>query len=235
MIYVVSDLHGYPLEDFLRLLARADFGPEDELYVLGDVIDRNGDGGVALLRWLMRQPNAELLLGNHEAMLLGCAFLFDEVTQERAEALRPEEMGMVNTWLMNGAEPTLRALRALHREDPDALGEVLDYLRCAPLYAAVTAGGKDFVLVHAGLGDFDPARRLRSYRQEELLWHRPEPDERYWSDVTTVFGHTPTGYYGSCYAGEMLVTDTWIDVDVGAADGKPPLLLRLDDMQTFRP
>lgn len=235
MVYAVSDLHGYPLEDFLRLLDKAGFGPEDELYVLGDVIDRNGDGGVGLLRWMMRQPNVELLLGNHEAMLLGCAFLFDEVTEEAAQALRPEQMGLLHSWMSNGAEPTLRSLRALHREDPGALGELLDYLRCAPLYAGVTAGGRDYVLVHAGLGGFAPGRRLRSYSQEELLWHRPAYDERYWPDVMVVFGHTPTAYYGADCAGDMLVNDTWIDIDVGAADGKPPLLLRLDDLAAFRP
>ena len=49
MIYVTSDLHGYPLKDFQRLLNKANFGEDDFLFVLGDVIDRNGDGGVEML------------------------------------------------------------------------------------------------------------------------------------------------------------------------------------------
>ena len=53
MIYATSDLHGYPLDAFRRLLDAAGFGASDTLYVLGDVIDRNGDGGVAMLRWMM--------------------------------------------------------------------------------------------------------------------------------------------------------------------------------------
>ena len=50
MVYVTSDLHGYPLNSFLRLLETAGFGDSDCLYVLGDVVDRHGDGGVAALR-----------------------------------------------------------------------------------------------------------------------------------------------------------------------------------------
>lgn len=63
MIYVISDLHGYPLPRFLQLLKKANFSEDDFLFILGDVIDRNGDGGVAMLRWLLWQPNVELLLG----------------------------------------------------------------------------------------------------------------------------------------------------------------------------
>ena len=80
MNYAISDIHGYPLDKFLQLLNKAGFGNDDYLFILGDVIDRNGDGGVEMLQWIMLQPNVELLLGNHEDMLLKCAFLFDEIT-----------------------------------------------------------------------------------------------------------------------------------------------------------
>ena len=70
MIYVISDLHGYPHERFLALLNKAGFCEGDFLYIIGDIVDRNGDGGIATLKWLLYQPNAQLILGNHEAMLL---------------------------------------------------------------------------------------------------------------------------------------------------------------------
>lgn len=79
MIYVISDLHGYPLEKLKELLETADFSENDFLYILGDVVDRNGDGGVEILVWLLSQPNVQLIVGNHEAMLLACEFLFDEI------------------------------------------------------------------------------------------------------------------------------------------------------------
>lgn len=49
MTYVISDLHGYPLKNFQQLLDKAAFSQTDTLYILGDIIDRNGDGGIEML------------------------------------------------------------------------------------------------------------------------------------------------------------------------------------------
>ncbi len=232
MIYATSDLHGYPLESFLQLLEFAGFCDCDCLYVLGDVIDRNGDGGIAMLRWMMSRPNVELFLGNHEAMLLSCAFLFEEVTDESINHLNFEQMQLFLQWMQNGAQPTMKSLRALKEKDPKALYDLMDYLRDAPLYAAVSAGEKDYLLVHSGLGNFSSEKKLAEYSPEELLWTRPSPDERYFSDIMTILGHTPTGYYFG-EKGKMFRTDTWIDIDTGASGGGAPMLLRLDDLKAF--
>ena len=232
MIYASSDLHGYPLDSFLRLLEKAGFSDSDTLYVLGDVIDRNGDGGVAMLRWMMRRPNVEFILGNHEAMLLSCSFLFDEITDENVNRLDTRRMRLLLQWMQNGSQPTMNSLRALRTENPEELNDLLDYLRDAPLYAAVTAGEKDFLLVHSGWGGFSPEKKLTEYTPDELLWHRPDTEESFFPDVMTVLGHTPVGYrFGK--KGKMFRTDTWIDIDTGAAGGGSPMLLRLDDLKEF--
>lgn len=232
MTYVTADLHGYPPERFLSLLEQAGFGEDDFLFILGDVIDR-GEDGVEYLKWLLQQPNAQLILGNHEAMLLACDFLFQEVTEDTLESLTAEKLQLLSTWQQNGAEPTLRALRRLSKEDPDTLADILDYLREAPLYEAVSAGGRDYLLVHSGLGGFAAGKRMREYSPDDLLWHRPHLSERYFDTVTTVLGHTPTGYYGREYAGRMLQTETWLNVDTGAGSGGAPMLLRLEDLTAF--
>ena len=85
MIYVTSDLHGFSLGKFKEFLDGIGFGDEDFLYVLGDVIDRGTDG-IKILRWLMSKNNAQLIMGNHEAMLLACDFLFDEIGVNRIES-----------------------------------------------------------------------------------------------------------------------------------------------------
>ncbi len=77
---VFNYYHGYSLEKFKDFLDKVGLRDEDFLYILGDVIDRGHDG-VKILKWLMLQPNVELLLGNHEAMMLACDFLFDEITE----------------------------------------------------------------------------------------------------------------------------------------------------------
>ena len=41
------------------------------------------------------------------------------------------------------------------------------------------------------------------------------------------------GYYGNEYEGKIIINETWIDIDAGAASGFDPVLLRLDDMKQF--
>ena len=115
MIYVISDLHGYPHDKFLDLLDRAGFGKNDFLYILGDVVDRNGDGGVETLEWLMYRLNVQLILGNHEAMLLACSFVFDEITEGSLEALTDDKLDMLNRYQYDGGNITLNAMQNLIR------------------------------------------------------------------------------------------------------------------------
>jgi len=232
-IYVTSDLHGLPLADLQKLLKKANFSDSDWLFILGDVIDREGDGGVEILKWLLFQPNVQLLLGNHEAMLLSCAFVFDEVTEESVDALSSEKMELLKNYMANGGDVTLASLHQLNQSDRETLLDILDYLREAPLYETVSAGGKDFVLVHGGLENFSPTKKLSDYTADELIWCWPEMTDEYFDDVITVFGHTPTMSYDKEKTGKILHTRTWIDVDVGIPYGNPPALLRLDDLQEF--
>ncbi len=225
MTYVTSDWHGVPLATIQSLLAQAAFGPADTLYILGDVIDR-GEHGVALLRWILTQPNIIFLLGNHESMMLDCAFLFEEAPGRRPGYVPPAHMRDLLTWQRNGSEPTVTAMNRLPAEERCA---ILDYLRAAPLYAQITVAGKDYLLVHGGLGHCDPARFPAGAMAYELLWTRPAPTTRYSRDYTTIIGHTPTHYYGSDCKGRIYRTPTWWDIDTGASGGGTPMLLCLDD------
>lgn len=68
MIYVLADIHGNERR-FHSVMKQINLQPEDTLYVLGDVIDRH-PGGIRILRKIMAMPNAQMLLGNHEYMML---------------------------------------------------------------------------------------------------------------------------------------------------------------------
>lgn len=231
MIYVISDLHGYPHERFLQLLKEASFGKNDFLYILGDVVDRNGDGGVETLQWLMYQTNVQLIMGNHEAMLLANAFVFDEITEESIETYTAEKIDMLTRYQLDGGDVTLKAMKALSKETQQ---DILDYLRDCPYYETVSAGGRDFILVHSGYENFDPKKRVEDYSNDELIWAWPELTDVYYKSVMTVLGHTPTLAFGDEYADKIIKTDTWIDIDMGAGFGHEPVLLRLDDMKEFR-
>ena len=229
MVYVTSDLHGYPHDKFLQLLESAHFSNGDFLYIIGDVIDINGDGGVKTLCWLLDQPNVQLLLGNHEAMLLSCDFVFN--ADYRPETATKEQSDKLYRYRLHGGDTTLSALQTLPQNTKEY---ILEYLQEAPLYELITVKNRDFLLVHAGLDHFRKERKLSEYSQDELLLARPSPTDHYFDDVITIVGHTTTFAYGEKYRGKIIKARTWVNIDVGAAYGQEPVLLRLDDFKQFR-
>ncbi len=231
MTYVISDLHGYPYDRFIELLKKAGFSDNDFLFILGDIIDRNGDGGVAILNWLIYQANAQLIMGNHEAMLLSCSFVFDEIDETFEDKMTSEKLDMLQRYMADGGEVTLKAMQKLSR---DKQQDILDYLRDCPLYEIVDIDGREFILVHAGLGEFSKKKQMDDYSVEDLLWNWPELTDRYYDNAFTVFGHTPTLSYGEQYKDKIIKTDTWMNIDMGAGYGREPVLLRLNDMAEFR-
>ena len=72
MIYVMSDIHGHRRR-FDSVKKQINLQPEDTLYILGDVIDRNPDC-IRILQQLRAMPNVVMLLGNHEYMMLDALY-----------------------------------------------------------------------------------------------------------------------------------------------------------------
>lgn len=231
MTYVISDLHGYRIEKLKELLEKTNFSEDDWLYILGDVIDRNGDGGIGVLQWLIKQPNAELIMGNHEAMLLACDFIFENVTDAFLEDFGEKKNRLLINYLFNGGSVTLRNLAKL---DVEARYKIVDYLRSCPLYKEVNVNGEKYILVHAGLDNFSPDKKINDYSANELLWAEPELNDEYYDYIHTVFGHTPTHLFGEQYNGKIVETRTWTCIDCGAASGNEPVLFRLDDKKEFK-
>ena len=233
MIFVTSDLHGCSLTDFKALLQKAKFCDSDFCFVLGDVIDR-GEHGVELLRWMCEQSNFQLILGNHESLMLASDFIFQEISDESLSALDSEKMDVLSTWISNGASSTLSHLRKMLKEEPDVLDGILDFVRDAPLYDVVEVNGTEYILVHSGIDNFQADKDLADYSADALLWARPTLDTTYYDDgKIVIFGHTPTKYFGEQYAGKMVSNESWICIDTGAASGYKPMLLCLDNMKEF--
>lgn len=230
MTYVVSDLHGYSLDRFQRVLDKIGFSADDKLYVLGDCIDRGNDG-IKIIRFLMTKPNIKLLRGNHEQMLLDNRFIFETEKVLTALDLVGEERKNYCMWMSNGGCITIESMRQYTTSQTKY---ILNYINKTLLYKEISVGGKKYILVHSGLGNFEKSKQLSEYSSEDLLWTRPTLDTKYYDDGTiVVFGHTPTVMYGENFKGKIVITKTWIDIDVGAGMGLSPVLLRLDDMSEF--
>ena len=232
MHYAVSDLHGIEPSELDRLLEGAGFRPEDTLYVLGDVIDR-GEWGIELLLKIMDMENAVMIMGNHEAFMLACDFVFEELSDELLDSLDDEKFGILMSWFRNGAANTVGGLARLKDRDPGKLLELRRFVGSLGLYEEVECGGRRFLLTHSGLGNFDPQKKAAEYTADELLWTRPKMTDRYYDDVFTVFGHTPVGYLAGEGAAGAVITDTWADIDMGISSGGRPMVLRLEDMAQF--
>ncbi len=190
MVYCMSDIHG-EYARYLDLLKQMAFGEEDTLYILGDVVDR-GPQPMQVLLDMMARPNVIPLMGNHEYMALHCLRLLSaEITQESLAALDAAFLEVLQLWLTaDGGDSTARGFRQLPPEQREA---VLDYLGEFSLYEEVSAGGQQYLLLHAGLGSFSPERQLEDYTLPDLLETRTDYSRPLFPDRILVTGHTPTG------------------------------------------
>lgn len=187
MVYAVSDIHGC-YDKYIDLLHKINFGPNDTLYVLGDVIDRGPDGFKPLLDMAQR-PNVISLLGNHKAMAINVLpRMLRAVQPDGSVNLTEEDTEAVELWFYNGGELSLADFLWLNK---DQMQTVWNYLLKMPLYQEVNVGDRQFVLVHGGLENFSPSRPLENYTPDEILWCRPEPDTVYYEDKSVIFGRTP--------------------------------------------
>lgn len=188
MIYCISDIHGH-YEKYIKLLKLIRFSSDDTLYILGDVIDR-GPNGLAVLKHMMLFPNIIPILGNHEYMAFSCLkWLSREITTEAAKQLQASDIGALMSWIENGGQPTIDEFQRLNRTDRE---DILEYIQNFSLYEEIDAGGRRFILIHAGPDNFLPKRPLESYALSEFLFTRLNYNKVYYNHQYLVTGHTPT-------------------------------------------
>ena len=255
--YVFSDVHGHhrTLERLLEQVSPAD---EDDIWILGDMVDRGPDP-VSVMRTCRDLKGSHILLGNHEQMML-------DVEND------PHDAFAAISWHMNGGDSTHKGLEELSATERD---ELISWVRDLPLYAHINVNERDYLLVHAGLRPLSFSSHSRwndvtmdhllSYQvKDDLLWIR----EEFWGRRTglmsyegkgpiVIAGHTPVPYVqeyadvydrpardddGQCQImrlgaapGTDQVADRWA-IDCGAAGpagwGRIAMI-RLDDLKEY--
>ena len=230
MIYVTSDLHGC-FKKYIQMLKKINLSRTDTLYILGDVIDR-GDDGIKILLDIMHRPNVIPILGNHEYMAYKVLSKLNvEITEENyATHLDVTALRMYQEWIYNGGAPTSLAFSKLSRSQK---ADVLDYIREFEVFEKVGAGGKDFILLHGGLGNFAPQKDLYDYTLEEIIWSRCDYKMCYFPDKYLVTGHTPTCYIDKSCDGKIFLKNNHIAIDCGASLGKNLGCICLDTLEKF--
>jgi len=230
MTYVMSDLHG-KYEKFLQMLDTIHFSDDDDLYILGDVVDR-GPQSVELLRDMSMRMNVFPILGNHDmtaALLL--KKLCVEITEDNyASQLNPEILKILAMWQMDGGQVTLDGFKKLSVDEREVL---IEYLEEFTPYETVEAAGNRFILVHGGIPYEKRNLPLSKQSVHELVIERPNYTKRYYNDVYLVTGHTPTINIGEEYRGRIYRGNGHIAIDCGAGFGMPLGCIRLDDFKEF--
>ena len=231
MTYVMSDIHG-EYDKYIAMLGKINLKDSDTLYILGDVVDR-GERPVDVLLDMMSRSNVFPILGNHEIVASKLlSKLLVEITEENhSTQIDRELMESLLMWQMDGGETTIKQFQALSVEEREY---VLEYFDEFMPYEVAEIGGKAFILVHSGLGNFSPDKELDDYTLDELAFMRSDPDRRCFEDdsVFVVSGHTPTQMISG--KADIYKSQNNVCIDCGATfDGGRLACLCLETMQEF--
>lgn len=229
MIYVMSDIHG-EYEAYRELLRKIRFSDRDEMFILGDCIDR-GPEPIKVLKDMMLRPNVFPVIGNHEYMALKVLKqLMKEITDESCNEIKNSSlMHELLLWQQDGGAVTLEQFQKL---DIEERYDILEYLEEFSLYEEAEAGGKSFVLVHAGLDNFSEERELSDYSLHELIFKHADLDRVYYKDKYLVTGHLPTlAEKGN--EGTVIIRNNNISIDCGKVFGGRLAAVCLDNFKEF--
>ncbi len=191
----ISDVHGCQ-RTFVALLDRLAFTTADQLYLLGDYVDRGQNSkGVIDHIWALQEDGYQVqcLRGNHEDIVL--------TAQHSLEGLEG--------WLQTDGRRTMDSFGV--QRITDIPEPYLEFMRCLGYWLQVD----EYILVHAGL-DFALLNPLSS--PDEMLWIRCWYDQiRYdWlGDRIIVHGHTPTKCSEIESMLRQLEQKRYIDIDAG--------------------
>ena len=172
-VFTVSDIHGCyeiwkQIEDYLL--------PTDELYVIGDVIDRDPNGFL-IYEEMVTHDNIHIIKGNHEEMALAA------LEQLAIGNYRHKD---VDFWFdpQNGGKESWETIKDLPKE---YLYAFIDFFKGLPeQYEYENANGQYIILNHCG---FTPYKKYWRYEDREHFkdqW----PEKDVWKDVVVVHGHT---------------------------------------------
>lgn len=219
MRYIISDIHGC-YEEYMELLEKIGFSEEDQLYVLGDAMDR-GPEPIKVIKDIMKRPNVVYIIGNHDYVMLQVMKKLITVIKEDnyRNQLSEGDLWLYSLWMQeDGGEITSRQFVPLPEKERK---EILAYLEKGHTYEVVEDQGRKFILVHAGINSFAEDKELSEYELYDFISGRPDYDKRYYEDENTyiVTGHTPTFYINPGWNTDVYQGNGHIALDCGCVFG----------------
>ena len=206
--YVISDVHGC-YDQLMEMLDLIDMQGDDELYLLGDVIDR-GAQSAEVVNWLVHEasPSVHLMLGNHELMML--------CDTDGPDTMR---LRLGSNWSYNdGFNTSSQLMKRVGISTRHAFYDMCAHSKtwCVVRYHNAYGGGDGAAcLAHAGMSSpeqidghasqfFDINDESSVYTAFDMVWTRETWLMSDWAPaMTTVFGHTQTPLIASLFASAM--------------------------------
>jgi serine/threonine protein phosphatase 1 len=187
---VIGDVHGH-FDTLMQLLGAIAPGQDDQVYFLGDLIDR-GPKSAEVVQFVI-DNNYPCVLGNHEEILL-FTIGYDKINAHNLEF-----------WLKAGGNTTLASYK---NKIPH---QHLDWMWKLPVYRDLG----DVFLVHAGI---DPHLPLKEQTSEQFCWIRGEfhnINQPYFVDKLIIIGHSMTFTFPNVQPGTLVTGKGWLGIDTG--------------------
>ncbi len=200
---VIGDVHGH-YDTLMLLLEAIAPGKQDEVYFLGDLIDR-GPKSAEVVQFVI-DNDYPCVLGNHEEILL-FTIGYGKINPEN-----------LNFWLRAGGSSTLASY---NNEIPY---QHLNWMKDLPTYLDLG----DVFLVHAGLS---PNLSLNQQSSEHFCWIRGEfhnIQKPYFEDKLIIIGHSMTFTFPEVKPGNLVQGEGWLDIDTGVYHPKSGWLTGFD-------
>ena len=181
--WVIPDIHGCVIT--LKTLIEEQIKPAryDELYFLGDYVDRGPDskGVIDYIRFLQKEEyTVTVLRGNHEEFLLD---LYEAEIKSKIPWIFDSALLKRRAWKAIGGNDTLKSF-GIHnlKEIPT---EYIEWIKTLDYYIKLD----DFILVHAGL-NFDIKDPFED--KKTMLWTREyKVDPSKTGNRRIIHGHVP--------------------------------------------
>jgi serine/threonine protein phosphatase 1 len=201
---VIGDVHGH-YDSLMTLLETIAPSSEDQVYFLGDLIDR-GSQSYQVVEFV-KNSGYQCLLGNHEQMLVDIVLSSD---------LYPPAL---EAWLYSGGKNTIKSYgtKGINSEHIQWMQQLPTHLDLGDLW-----------LVHAGV---HPNIPLKDQNANHFCWVRQEfhsSPYAFFKDKLIITGHTITFTLPGVAPGQIAQGAGWLGIDTGAYHPRSGWLTGLD-------
>lgn len=231
MIYVIGDIHGRKdkYDEMLKMISPKS---TDAVFIVGNVLDV-GEDSIEILRDMMYKEYIYPILGEREYYARRIFPLICSASdiEGAKELLSGDDLLLFEKWLTMNSEKTIQDFLNLTEERKES---VIDYLMEFQPYELVEAGGRTFCIVHAGIRNFDKAKALDEYDDEDFVFEAPDYSAFYFDRYFLVTGHTPTVAINQKYMDRIYTNKKGhIAVNCGAAFGGKLAAICLDNIKMY--